>query len=144
MKMGQQGDTAVRQPLTWKVCQNVPEAWLVCTSFFWCFFFVFCDKKFCFAFLKCFLVTEDRYCEQNQCHRLSWRRKRVINKFTDVRKNDLTPSCRRMTGKMKSVVKQQAPSAGEEIEHWKIHSIYGFCLAITHLHLVSIFVNGDV
>lgn len=42
---------------------------------------------------------------------------RVINKFTDVRKNDLTPSCWRMTRKMKSVVKQQAPSAGEEIEH---------------------------
>lgn len=40
-----------------------------------------------------------------------------INKFTDVRKNDLTPSCWRMTRKMKSVVKQRAPSAGEQIEH---------------------------
>lgn len=39
------------------------------------------------------LLTEGRCSKQNQCHRLSWGWKHVINKFTDVRKNDLTPSC---------------------------------------------------
>lgn len=73
-------------PLTgkkvWVDIRIFQETWLMCSSHIFCF--VSCEDS---NDLVCCLLTEDRC--SGRCHRLSWGRKHVMTKFTDVRTSEI-------------------------------------------------------